>query len=50
MYQTEYACGYLNKDAISKIQKVQLPQEVLTVGATIQGRSADDKIIRTRAN
>ncbi len=43
----EDAYGPLHTEAFSKTKKEQLPQDALTAGATLQGLSANSKIILT---
>ena len=40
--------GPLNKDAVSEIEKTYIPEDSLKVGAVLQGRSPDGKVIIAR--
>ncbi len=44
----EDAYGLVNKDAVSEVNKEQVPQDALKVGAVLQGQSSDGQVILTR--
>ncbi len=44
----EDAYGSVNKDAVSEIEKTQIPEDSLKVGAVLQGQSPDGRVIIAR--
>ncbi len=44
----EDAYGPVNKDAVSEIEKAQIPEDSIKVGAVLQGQSPDGRVIIAR--